>query len=133
MTDSFVDKVAWIHLADRRILSTRSKGKAVYYIPGGKRERGESDLECLAREIREELSIELALETARFLGEFEAQADGKAAGVVVRMRCYECEFEGEPVPSAEIEEMVWLCYSGRARSSPVDGLVFDFLRAGGRL
>ena len=38
-----IDKIAWIRLEDGKILSTRSRGKDVYYIPGGKREPGETD------------------------------------------------------------------------------------------
>ena len=53
-----IDKVAWILVRDGRVLSTRSRGKSVWYIPGGKREAGESDLETLARlaQIKSELS-----------------------------------------------------------------------------
>ena len=54
-----IDKIAWIYLKDRKILSTRSKGKDVWYLPGGKREPGESDRETLIREIIEELSVSL--------------------------------------------------------------------------
>lgn len=36
-----IDKIAWIHLENGAILSSRSRGKDVYYIPGGKREPGE--------------------------------------------------------------------------------------------
>ena len=35
-----IDKVAFLYLQDGKILSTRSKGKDKYYIPGGKREAG---------------------------------------------------------------------------------------------
>ncbi|MFI9597344.1 hypothetical protein [Nonomuraea sp. NPDC052265] len=42
---STIDKIAWIHLDNGKILSTRSRGKNAYYIPGGKREPGETDLE----------------------------------------------------------------------------------------
>ena len=45
-----IDKIAWIHLDDGKILSTRSRGKDVYYLPGGKREPGETDLDTLVRE-----------------------------------------------------------------------------------
>jgi 8-oxo-dGTP pyrophosphatase MutT (NUDIX family) len=38
-------------------ISTKSKGKTKYYIPGGKRENGESDEQTLIREIAEELSV----------------------------------------------------------------------------
>jgi len=44
-----IDKLAYIHIVDRKILSTRSKGKTKYYIPGGKREAGETDWQALFR------------------------------------------------------------------------------------
>lgn len=50
-----IDKIAWIHTKDGKILSTLSKGKSTYYIPGGKREGDETDLETLVREVKEEL------------------------------------------------------------------------------
>ena len=53
---TLIDKIAWIRLADGKILSTRSRGKDVYYLPGGKREAGETDVQTLVREIREELA-----------------------------------------------------------------------------
>ncbi len=51
-----IDKVAWIHLDQGTVLSTRSKGEDVYYLPGGKREPGETDIDMLTREVREELT-----------------------------------------------------------------------------
>jgi hypothetical protein len=33
---TIIDKIAWIHLENGAILSSRSRGKDVYYIPGGK-------------------------------------------------------------------------------------------------
>ena len=54
---TIIDKIAWIRLEDGAILSSRSRGKDVYYLPGGKREPGESDVDTLVREIREELSV----------------------------------------------------------------------------
>ena len=50
-----VDKIAFIEIKNGRILSTKSKGKSKYYIPGGKRELGETDEQTLVREIIEEL------------------------------------------------------------------------------
>lgn len=54
---TLIDKIAWIRLEDGRILSTRSRGKDAYYLPGGKREPGETDAQTLIREIREELDV----------------------------------------------------------------------------
>ena len=58
----FIDKLAWIYIRDRRILSTRSKGKNAWYIPGGKKEQGETDKQALVREIKEELTLILIIE-----------------------------------------------------------------------
>ncbi len=38
-----IDKIAYIRIENGKILSTRSKGKTKYYIPGGKRENNETD------------------------------------------------------------------------------------------
>ncbi|GAB2837076.1 NUDIX domain-containing protein [Actinocorallia aurea] len=122
-----VDKIAWIHLEDGRVLSTRSRGKDVYYLPGGKREPGESDLDTLVREIEEELSISVLPVTASLLGVFEAQAHGHAPGTVVRMTCYTAEHRGTPAAGNEVEELLWLSYEDRPRVSPVDQLIFDHL------
>ena len=125
----FIDKLAWIHLVDRKILSTRSKGKDTYYIPGGKREGNETDIEALCREIREELSVELDASALTYVGTFEAQAHGKAEGMVVRMTCYSGPYTGTLQPAAEIEEMVWFRHADREKSSAVDQIIFDWLKA----
>ena len=83
-----IDKVAWILVEDGRVLSTRSVGKDVWYLPGGKREPGETDLETLRREIDEELSVEVDVPGAVHLGTFTAQAHGHTTGITVRMTCY---------------------------------------------
>ncbi|WP_211290620.1 NUDIX hydrolase [Actinoalloteichus hoggarensis] len=122
-----VDKVAWIRLEDRRVLSARTRGRDVFYFPGGKREAGESDLQTLVREIREELAVDVVPDTARHLGTFEAQAHGRPAGDLVRLTCYTAEVVGTPTASAEIEEIAMLSYADRERVSAVDKIVFDRL------
>jgi len=128
-----IDKIAWILLRDGRVLSTRSRGKTVWYIPGGKREPGETDLEALAREVREELSVEVDVAEARAVGVFEAQAHGHADGVLVRMSCYAAPYRGELAPAAEIEEMAWFSYRDWECSAPVDKIIFEHLRGQGLL
>ncbi|MEV3986467.1 NUDIX domain-containing protein [Nonomuraea sp. NPDC049758] len=125
--NNLIDKIAWIHLDNSKILSTRSRGKNAYYLPGGKREPGETDLDTLIREIDEELSITIIPATATHLGTFHAQAHGHADGVTVRMTCYTAEHHGVPTPGNEIEEITWLTYADRDRVSPVDQLIFDHL------
>ena len=123
-----IDKVAFLYLKDRKILSTRSKGKDKYYIPGGKREAGETDIETLVREVKEELSVDIIESSAKFYGVFEAQAHGKAEGVVVKMTCYTAEYTGELKADSEIAEIVWLTMADIEEVSPVDKLIFADLK-----
>lgn len=123
-----IDKIAFIYLKDGKILSTLSKGKDTYYIPGGKREGNETDEETLIRECKEELTIDIKKETIKYYGTFEAQAHGKAEGVLVRMTCYTADFEGKLNPNSEIQEMKWLDYNHLGiKISPVDELIFKDL------
>jgi 8-oxo-dGTP pyrophosphatase MutT (NUDIX family) len=130
---SMIDKIAWIHLEDGRILSSRSHGKDVYYLPGGKREAGEGDVDTLVREIEEELSVAIAADSTEHIGTFHAQAHGHPEGTIVRMTCYTANYQGTLRPSNEIEEIRWLTYADRHRVSPVDQLVFDHLHEVGSL
>ena len=125
---AFIDKLAFIHIKEKRLLITRSRGKDTYYIPGGKREGVETDQEALVREVKEELDVDLHPETITFFGQFEAQAHGKPAGTMVRMLCYTASFAGEIRPASEIEEVRWFQYADKEQSSPVDHLIFDYLK-----
>ena len=128
-----IDKIAWLHLHNGQLLSTRSHGRDRYYIPGGKREAGETDTETLLREISEELTVALDPASLEYAGTWEAPAHGHPTGVHVRMTCYRASYTGELRPAAEIAEVVWLTYRHRAQVSAVDQLIFDWLRAQGLL
>jgi 8-oxo-dGTP diphosphatase len=128
-----IDKVAWIRVEGGAILSTRSAGRDVFYLPGGKREPGESDLDTLVREIREELSVAIVVGSQAPVGVFEAPAHGHPAGTIVRMSCYGADYRGELRADNEIEEVAWLTYADRGRVSAVDQLVFDELYRDGQL
>ncbi|EIA10036.1 NUDIX hydrolase [Flavobacterium frigoris] len=123
-----IDKLAWIEIVNKKILSTRSFGKDKFYIPGGKRENFETDEQALCREIKEELSVNLISDTLEFIGVFQAQAHGHSAGTFVKMTCYSANYTGLLRADSEIEEMVWLNYSDKDKISEVDKLIFDFLK-----
>jgi 8-oxo-dGTP diphosphatase len=122
-----IDKLAWIEIKNRSILSTKSYGKDKYYIPGGKRELGETDEQALLREIKEELSIILDTNNLQLVGVFEAQAHGHVEGTIVKMTCYMADYTGEIKADSEIEEIRWLNYSDKDKVSEVDKLIFDYL------
>jgi 8-oxo-dGTP diphosphatase len=129
-----IDTVAWVRVENGRILCARPRGKDIFYIPGGKREGTESDLQVLLREITEELAVTLRPETVRHVATYEAdQADGHPDGALVRMSCYTGDYSGTLAPSSEIDEFAWFSYSDRPRVPPVDQLLFDDLNAAGEL
>jgi 8-oxo-dGTP pyrophosphatase MutT (NUDIX family) len=126
---TFIDKLAYICIRDRKVLVTRSRNSAgVYYLPGGKREGDETDHEALRREVMEELAVELDVPSIAYMETFTAQAHNKPEGVLVRMTCYTGEMLGEPQPSTEVDDMDWYTYADKQRTSPVDHLIFDWLK-----
>jgi 8-oxo-dGTP diphosphatase len=123
-----IDKLAWIELQNKSILSTKSLKKNKYYIPGGKRENDETDAQALVREIQEELTVHLDPNSLQYMGVFEAQAHGHPAGILVKMTCYSGSYSGELQASSEIEEIRWLKYADKDKISEVDQLIFDELK-----
>lgn len=125
-----IDTVAWVHLDDGKILCARPRGKDVFYIPGGKREGPETDLQALLREIAEELTVALLPQTVEHVGVYEAAGPD---GTMVRMSCYTGDFTGTLAAAAEIAELAWFSYADRHLVPCVDQLLFDRLRAAGQL
>jgi 8-oxo-dGTP diphosphatase len=129
-----IDTVAWVRVENGRILCARPRGKDVFYIPGGKREGAETDVQVLLREISEELAVTLRLETVRHVGTYEAdQPGGHPDGALVRMSCYTGDYSGTLAASSEIDEFAWFSYADRPRVPPVDQLLFDDLKSAGEL
>lgn len=133
METTVIDKLAWLHIQGGKLLGARSRGRAAWYVPGGKREPGESDADALAREISEELSVELDRGTIAYVATFTAQADGKPPGTLVRVTCYRADFRGEVRPAAEIEEVAWIGYADRERCSVAMQQILDWLQREGSI
>ncbi|NTW22184.1 NUDIX domain-containing protein [Candidatus Falkowbacteria bacterium] len=85
-----------------RILLVR-KGE-FWILPGGKPEDGEADLDCLMRELGEELSG-LEMEPPVFLGEFIGTAPYK--GYTFAAQVYMADGSGKVFPKAEINAAEW--------------------------
>jgi len=128
-----VDALAWVRVEDRRLLTVRAAGKSAFYLPGGKREAGESDLDALLREVREELTVSLLPDTLVRLGTYRAPAHDYPAGTSVDLGCYSADFEGEIKAAAEIEEVAWLGIEDIERCAPAVRLVMKELRGRGEL
>ncbi|MER7847058.1 NUDIX domain-containing protein [Kitasatospora sp. NPDC096077] len=128
-----IEKVAWLHLDDGRLLAARSHGRDRFYLPGGKPEPGESLEQTLVREIREELGVTLDASTVTPVLTVEAPADGKAPGTTVRTVCCTAVVTGTPKPCGEIAELAHLTHGDHPRASATTRQVLDRLAATGRL
>ena len=122
-----IDKVGLILIKDKKILMARSKDSDVFYIPGGKREAKETDMQCLEREIRKELAVQLDTRTAQLFGNYYAQAYNKPEGTLIKMNCYMANVIGTIKANKEIGQISWLSYKDRNKVGCVAKLIFDDL------
>ncbi|HEX3791455.1 MAG TPA: NUDIX domain-containing protein [Pseudonocardiaceae bacterium] len=116
-----MDVLAWVRVGERRLLTVRTTGKDLFYLPGGKREPGESDPIALAREVGEELGVRLEPTSLRLFDVVTDMAHGFANGRRVRMTCYladQVDRAAEPVVGAEIAELAWLTSVDAERCAP---------------
>lgn len=103
-----IDAVGWVCVRDRRVLMVRSRDNELLFLPGGKREPGESDVRALCREVQEELSVGLRPETFCYFDSVREPADGFDDGRQVNMVCYLAAHSGTPRASGEVTELAWL-------------------------
>lgn len=133
MTGKKIDKIALVYLEDKKLLSARSKGVDKFYLPGGRREEGETETGALIREVKEELDVDLIPSSLKFMDVFEGQAHGKTKGTILKLTCYSGKFDGKVKPCSEIEEVAWLSYSERCKYPTEWTFLFDWLNGKGLL
>jgi len=123
-----IDKLAWLYIRDGKLLSVRSKNKNLFYVPGGKREEGESDEQALIREIQEEVSVHLIPSSIKYAETFKAQADEKDCDTIVKLTCYYADFQGVLTPDSEIEEMGFINFQDKLLCSVGSIQVMNWLK-----
>jgi 8-oxo-dGTP diphosphatase len=99
----------------------------VFHLPGGKREKGESDWEALRREIQEELNVRLIAQTFTELIVVQEVAHGYTASTQVTMRCFGADYRGEIMANSEIEAIAWLRYRDLDQCAPATQRVLEYL------
>ncbi len=99
-----IDKIGAIVVENKKLLVTRSSGKNMFFVPGGKREPGENDVEALHREVKEELNV--TVKSHRYYKTFIGpNHDGTKQ---VKITAYFVVYDGSLEPSNEIEELLWV-------------------------
>ncbi len=99
---------ALILRGDRLLLCRKNRDTSKLILPGGRVEAGETDLACLARELREELG-EVSLRNAAYVGTYEDRAalDDPTVVKTLRIALYRGDLVGTPTPASEITDIVW--------------------------
>lgn len=99
-----MEKCAAVIIDDFRLLVVRKQGTSIFISPGGKIEGGEGHVDCLRRELKEELNVELR--DAQYLAVYERTS--ALEDIPVRVYVWLATIFGECTPSAEIEEIQWI-------------------------
>ena len=103
-----LDEVAFILIKDRKVLVVRSFDKDRFYFTGGKRQKNESDIQAVYREVKEEIDAEVDIFSLNHFDTFEADAHGFAEPRSVKMVCYTGLIKNEIKLSSEISEHKWI-------------------------
>jgi len=90
---------------DERLLMEKGEDSIELWTPGGKLEEGESDIECLRRELREELCVDLV--SAKFFKEYHGFSFYNPDMRMIQ-RVHIVTISGTPKPDAEIESVIFL-------------------------
>jgi 8-oxo-dGTP pyrophosphatase MutT (NUDIX family) len=93
--------------ANGQTLLVRKRGTTAFMQPGGKIEAHELPVHALARELEEELDLQIDPAQATFLGQFSAPAANEP-GCVVQADIFQLTINADVSPAAEIEEVIWI-------------------------
>ncbi len=115
---------------DGRTLLVRKRGTRAFMQPGGKIEAHEQPVNALARELEEELALNIDPASATYLGHFSAPAVNEP-GFEVQAELFPFHIQQSVSPAAEIEEVQWIdpCGDGGLELAPLTrDLILPFYR-----
>lgn len=96
-------RVVAIIVKEGKLLMLKGKGYKELWTPGGKIQDGETNEECLRRELKEEIGVKLV--SMKYFGEYSAKSPYHNR--ISRNKIYLVEINGIIHPDHEIESFVW--------------------------
>ena len=124
-----IDVAAGLVFRDGKLLITQRHADVhlggLWEFPGGKREPNESFEECLARELREELGIEVAV------GELVESLTHKYPEKTIHLRFFRCEWTRHEPQTIDCRALRWVGATELKDYAfpPADARLLDKLRA----
>ncbi|MBT1004153.1 NUDIX domain-containing protein [Paenarthrobacter sp. DKR-5] len=115
MRETLVVAAVCVFDAQGRLLTVRKRGTGMFMHPGGKLEPGESPAEAAARELQEEVGIQVAASELELLGAWVVEAANEPA-TDIEATVFVAPGVWDAAPAAEIEEICWLDLGVPARS-----------------
>jgi 8-oxo-dGTP diphosphatase len=107
------------------LLISKHAAPDVFYLPGGKPEDGETDKECLSREIAEELDASIEASTLFTTVSAEAALEG----ILMQMTVYLATLDREPRAAGEIAALTWFSPGDRFQGVLAPAIVDSVLPA----
>ncbi len=129
MEDKPRTRIAGIIIKDDKLLLLKGKGYDYFWTPGGKISGEESDEECLKRELKEEMGVNLV--SMKFFKEYDGVSFFNP-NIKQKQVVYLIEIGGEIKPDAEIESFVWVSkedYENKKYNTQTDdNLIVDLIK-----
>ena len=100
-----IDRIGAIIIRDKKLLLVTGSGTGYFWTPGGKREKEESHIDALKREIDEEMSVQINVKDKEpYISYYDVR---ETIFYPIQNYCYLADFQGEIVINDEIEEHKW--------------------------
>jgi ADP-ribose pyrophosphatase YjhB (NUDIX family) len=134
MTPTTLHTAGLVVIQNRKILLAFSSNKKAFYLPGGKTAAGETAVEGLIREIKEELNLGICAEELSYLMHITAPAFGEQPGIVMEQDCYRYHLTTAVQPAAEIDAVRYFDYASYQKEenqAPGVLILFEQLRMAG--
>lgn len=121
-------------IENRKLLLAYSSNKQCFYLPGGKVDKGETPLQALCREIKEELNVALSHSDLEYYAHVTAPAYGENDGIIMEQDCFLTRRTIEPEAEGEISEVKYFSlqeYLNEPNTAPGAVIVLQQLKAEG--